>query len=238
VAHATLLEALILCVGCALLQACAGLQEQLAAAQHKNSKLTAAQDKLEIILHDLETASAEEHQQLEHQLAAANKALRSTSQQLTAAQQELAASQQQLKTSAEQLAGVQQQLADTTAELQQLQNAAAGSTAATPVAAGTSAQVGLRHWLQVQGFVMGPPVFRLTRVVLEQQAPCSLCLQPGCRASEAACRRLQPVCVTSWQGRQPGCWHGVHGVHRAGWQGHLASLVPLVLSHFLIPQLC
>lgn len=140
------------------LQACAGLHEQLTAAQHKTSKLTAARDKLEIILHDLETASAEEQHQLEHQLAAANKALRSTSQQLTAAQQqllqaqqELAASEQQLKTSTQQLARAEKQLADTTAELQQLRNAAAGSTAAAPLAAGTSAQVGMRHWLQAQG---------------------------------------------------------------------------------------
>jgi chromosome segregation ATPase len=138
------------------LQACAGLCKQLTAAQHKTIKLTAARDKLEIILHDLETASAEEQQQLEHQLAAANKSLRSTSQQLIAAQQqlvqaqqELAASQQKLQSSAEHLAGMQQQLADTTAELQQLRNAVPNCTAAAPVA-GTSAQVGLRHWLQAQ----------------------------------------------------------------------------------------
>jgi chromosome segregation ATPase len=86
------------------------LQEQLSAAQHKTTKLTAARDKLEIILHDLEAASAEEREQMEHQLAAANKALRSSSQQLTSVQQQLKQAQQAIADHEQQLGTAQQQL--------------------------------------------------------------------------------------------------------------------------------
>lgn len=169
-------------------QVCPTLREQMTAAQHKNTKLTAARDKLEIILHDMEAAALKEQQQL----AAANKALRSTGQQLTATKQQLTRTQQELAAAQQQLAEaevrqaanaqavvVQPQVV-TAAGQRQLQETAAttGSEAATPPAVGAQAQVGGRQWLQAQGGVLGPspktPLYWRSRLY----AP--LCLQPSC----------------------------------------------------------
>lgn len=174
-------------------QVCPTLREQLTAAQHKNIKLTAARDKLEIILHDMEAAALEEQQQLQQQLAAANKALRSTGQQVTAAKQQLTHTQHELADAQQQLAeakvrqaanaqstAVQQPQVDKAAGERQLWETAAttGSEAATPPAVGAQAQVGIRQWLQAQGDVPGPspkaPLYWHSR----PHAP--LCLQPSC----------------------------------------------------------
>jgi chromosome segregation ATPase len=162
------------------MQACASLRQQLSAAQQKATRLTAARDKLELILHDLEAASAEEQQQLEHQLAAANKALGATGQQLAAVQQELTRTQaelsdtqQQRDAAAQQLTLLQQQQHEADLQQQSAQAAAAelqeqGRNAAAAAAAAahastvdpkvdtaaqvSAAQVGTRHdWLQAQG---------------------------------------------------------------------------------------
>lgn len=212
-----------------------GLREQLSAAQHKTTKLTAARDKLEIILHDLETSSADEQQQLKHQLAAANKALRSSGQQLTAVQQqlaqieqELADRQQQLDASTQQLletqqheAALQQQLAVAAEKLQQLeqQAAEAGSRAAPPVVVSAPAQVGIRHWLQAQDSgTPGPSPAPCCAGAAGPHAP--LCLQLGCLCLMALPAAAHTACLLlAGMAGKPGCWHRAHGAHRGGLAG-------------------
>lgn len=203
-------------------QVCLTLREQLSAAQHKNTRLTAARDKLEIILHDMEAAALEEQQQLLQQLAAANKALRSTGQQLTAAKQQLTRTQQELADAQQQLAEaevqqaanaqaavVQQPQVDTAAGQRQLQETAAttGREAATPPAVGAQAQVGGRHWLQAQGDVSGPspktPLYWHSRPL----APCAC--SPAACACEAYQRVHKPgtAFLQRRPTRQTGCRH-------------------------------
>lgn len=213
---------------CRTAQECATLQQQLSAAQHKVTKLTAARDKLEIVLHDLETISADECQQLEQQLASANKALRSSGQQLTDTQRQLNSAQQELAGTQKQLQETQQQLADAhqlteslheqnaavAAELQQLQEqlascsaaAMAAATAATaPAVDNASAQVGGRHdWLQALGQVAGGPPHQHAARTAPQPAVCWAPMLPV-PAAGVACS-THTVCMAAAVSLSPCPW--------------------------------
>lgn len=161
-------------------QQCTVLQQEASLLQAKLAKSKNANQKLEIILHDLDLQSTEQRQEFEKQLVAANKALRSSGQQLTASQQqlnqaqsELAEVQQQLHAAKPQVVDVQQQeaalkqrLADMEAQIRaQAHNSAAARAEA---AATSTAQVG--RW---------------------QLLPATACRftarLPGCRAEFWAC---------------------------------------------------
>jgi chromosome segregation ATPase len=149
-------------------------KQQLHSSRRKVQQLTQARDKLEIILHDFEASAAEERQQLETQLAAANQAERKATNQLADVTEQLKQAQQQLAEALEQqqqqVDSLQQQLQEQQrqqqAEAQPLMDEAADSiTHVAPAdctgraaAAGTAMQVGTRHcqphrhraWLQLR----------------------------------------------------------------------------------------
>jgi chromosome segregation ATPase len=130
----------------------ASIKQQLSSSRRKVQQLVQARDKLEIILHDFEAATAEEKQQLETQLSAANQAAHTATIQLSDVAEQLALAQQRLAEASEQQCHVQQQL-DGQAQQQQLEArqveaeaaAAAAATAKTAAAVDSELQVGTRH---------------------------------------------------------------------------------------------
>jgi chromosome segregation ATPase len=136
------------------------IKQQLSSSRRKVQQLVQARDKLEIILHDFEAAAAEEKQQLETQLSAANQAARKAAIELSDVEEQLALAQQRLAEASEQQHHLQQQLDEQQQQLQAQQQqlearqveaeaaaaaAAAAATAKTAAPVGSELQVGTRH---------------------------------------------------------------------------------------------